>query len=161
MKLVDTIELLTEILVGKKEETRSQKKTRTTNVKTKRKKDLNKTKRSSLQLLCGQVEQNKLIGMAELSIISPVLVVVTGGYLSIFPKIAGNNIDKMSLCDLVCWSFVLVMVGLKYWGTGYEFSLLLFSVNWFWFTVIVYVVIEIPFFIWYCKKHDVSLEMTE
>ena len=37
MKLVDTIELLTEILVGKKEETRSQKKTRTTNVKTKRK----------------------------------------------------------------------------------------------------------------------------
>ena len=37
MKLIDTIELLTEILVGKKEETRSQKKTRTTNVKTKRK----------------------------------------------------------------------------------------------------------------------------
>ena len=33
MKLIDTIELLTEILVGKKEETRSQKKTRTTNVK--------------------------------------------------------------------------------------------------------------------------------
>ena len=37
MKLIDTIELLTGILVGKKEETRSQKKTRTTNVKTKRK----------------------------------------------------------------------------------------------------------------------------
>ena len=37
MKLIDTIELLTEILVGKKEEPRSQKKTRTTNVKTKRK----------------------------------------------------------------------------------------------------------------------------
>ena len=37
MKLIDTIELLTEILVGKKEETPSQKKTRTTYVKTKRK----------------------------------------------------------------------------------------------------------------------------
>ena len=37
MKLLDTIELLTEILVGKKEETSSQKKARTTNVKTKRK----------------------------------------------------------------------------------------------------------------------------
>ena len=36
MKLIDTIELLTEILVGKKEEARSQKKTRTKNVKTKR-----------------------------------------------------------------------------------------------------------------------------
>ena len=37
MKLIDTIELLTEILVGKKEENHSQKKTRTTNIKTKRK----------------------------------------------------------------------------------------------------------------------------
>ena len=36
MKLIDTIELLTEILVGKKEETRSKKKTRTKNMKTKR-----------------------------------------------------------------------------------------------------------------------------
>ncbi len=37
MKLIDTIELLTEILVGKKEETRSQKKTRTVNLKKKTK----------------------------------------------------------------------------------------------------------------------------
>ena len=99
--------------------------------------------------------------MAELSIISPILIVVVGCYLSVFPKIAGKNIEKMSLCDLVCWSFVLVMVGLKYWATGYEFSLLLFSANWFWFTVIVYTAIEIPFFIWYCRKHNVSFEMEE
>ncbi len=97
--------------------------------------------------------------MTELSIISPVLVVILGCYLYIFPKIAGNNIDRISLCDLVSWSFVLVLVGHKYWGSGYEFSLLLFSTNWFWFTVIVYVAIEIPFFIWYCKKYDVSFEM--
>jgi len=99
--------------------------------------------------------------MAELSIISPVLVVVVGCYLSIFPKIAGNNFDKLALCDLTCWAFVLVLVGLKYWGSGYEFSLLLFSTNWFWFTVIVYAAIEIPFFIWYCKKYNVSFEMNE
>ena len=99
--------------------------------------------------------------MAELSIISPVLVVVAGGYLSIFPKIAGNNFDKIALCSLVCWIFIFVLVGRNYWGTGYEFSLFLFSTNWFWFTVIVYAVIEIPFFIWYCKKNDVSLEMKE
>ena len=100
-----------------------------------------------------------MIGMAELSIISPVLIVVAGGYLSIFPKIAGNNFDKIALCSLVCWTFVLVLVGLNYWGSGYEFSLLLFSTNWFWFTVIVNAAIETPFFIWYCKKHDVSFEM--
>ena len=99
--------------------------------------------------------------MAELSIISPVLVVVAGGYLFIFPKIAGKNIDKIALFDLACWVFVFVLVGFKYWGSGYEFSLLLFSTNWFWFTFIVYGGIEIPFFIWYCKKHDVSFEMIE
>ena len=34
------------------------------------------------------------MGMAELSIIAPVLVVVAGAYLSIYPKIAGNNFNK-------------------------------------------------------------------
>ena len=96
------------------------------------------------------------MGMAELSIIAPVLVVVAGGYLSIYPKLAGNNFNKLALCDFVCWSFVLVLVGLKHWGSGYEFSLLLFSTNWFWFTFIVYGAIEVPFLIWYCKKHDVD-----
>ena len=43
MKFIDTIELLTEILVGKKEETRSQKKRRT-DVKTKRKTTKKKSK---------------------------------------------------------------------------------------------------------------------
>ena len=101
------------------------------------------------------------MGMAELSIIAPVLVVVAGGYLSIYPKIAGNNLNKLALCDLGCLAFVYVLVGLKYWGTGYEFSLLLFSTNWFWFTLIVYAAIELPFFIWYCKKYNVSFEMKE
>ena len=36
------------------------------------------------------------MGMAELSIIAPVLVVVVGGYLSIYPKIAGNNFYNLS-----------------------------------------------------------------
>ena len=99
------------------------------------------------------------MGMAELSIIAPVLVVVAGAYLSIYPKIAGNNLNKIALCDLGCSAFVFVLVGLKYWGSGYEFSLLLFSTNWFWFTVIVYFIFDILFFIWYYKKHDVSFEM--
>ena len=96
------------------------------------------------------------MGMAELSIIAPVLVVVVGCYLSIYPKIAGNNLNKLALCELGCLAFVYVLVGLKYWGSGYEFSLLLFSTNWFWFTVIVYTAIEVPFSIWYYKKHDVD-----
>ena len=96
------------------------------------------------------------MGMAELSIMAPVLVVVAGGYLSIYPKIAGNNFNKLSLCCLCCYAFVFVLVGLKHWGSGYEFSLLLFSTNWFWFTLIVYAAIEVPLAIWYFKKHGVD-----
>ena len=96
------------------------------------------------------------MGMAELSIMAPVLVVLAGGYLFIYPNIAGNNFNKISLCDLGCSAFVFVLVGLKYLGSGYEFSLLLFSTNWFWFTLIVYAAIEVPLAIWYCKIHDVD-----
>ena len=99
------------------------------------------------------------MGMAELSIMAPELVVLAGGYLFIYPNIAGNNFNKISLCDLGCSAFVFVLVGLKYWGSGYEFSLLLFSTNWFWFTLIVYAAIEVPLAIWYFKKHGVSFEM--
>ena len=96
------------------------------------------------------------MGMAELSIMAPVLVVVAGGYLFIYPNIAGNNFNKLSLCCLCCYAFVFVLVGLKHWGSGYEFSLLLFSTNWFWFTLIVYAAIEVPLAIWYFKKHGVD-----
>ncbi|WP_108946227.1 hypothetical protein [Shewanella halifaxensis] len=97
--------------------------------------------------------------MTELSIIGLVFVVVIVGYLSIYPKIAGNNFNKLSLCDLVSSSFVMILVGLKYWGSGYEFSLLIFSVNWFWFTFVVYAIIEVPIAIWYFKKHAVVIDI--
>ncbi len=99
------------------------------------------------------------MGMAELLIIGLVLAVVALGYLSIYPKLAGNNFNKISLCDIASSSFVMILVGLKFWGSGYEFSLLLFNANWFWFTFIVYAIIEVPIAIWYFKKHAVVIDM--
>ena len=99
--------------------------------------------------------------MAEFSILAPVLIIIAGSYLSIFPKIAGNSLDKIALYDVGCYAFALVLSGYKYWGTAADFNVLLFNTNWFWFTVISYAVLEIPFFIWYCKKHNVSFEIKE
>ncbi|GIU20235.1 MULTISPECIES: hypothetical protein [unclassified Shewanella] len=99
------------------------------------------------------------MGMAELSIIGLVLAVVVLGYFSIYPKLAGNDFNKISLCDIASSSFVMILVGLKYWGSGYDFSLLFFSANWFWFTFIVYAVIEVPIAVWYFKKHAVVIDI--
>lgn len=99
--------------------------------------------------------------MNELSILAPILIIVTGSYLSIFPKVAGNSIDKVALYDIGCYAFALILSGYKYWGTAVDFNLILFETNWFWFTVITYAVFETPFLIWYIKRHNVSFNIKE
>ena len=99
--------------------------------------------------------------MNELSILVPVLIVVAGSYLSIFPKIAGNSIDKIAIYDIGFYIFALILSGNKYWGTAIDFNLILFETNWFWFTIITYAVFETPFLIWYIKRHNVSFFIDE
>lgn len=93
----------------------------------------------------------------EFMIIILSLVVLLVAYLSVYPKLAGNNVNKIALYDFFISAFILVLVGTKYWGTGYEFNIIVTQVNWFWFTFIIYGIVEIPLMIWYYIKHDVSL----
>ncbi|GIU35891.1 hypothetical protein L2719_11945 [Shewanella schlegeliana] len=98
------------------------------------------------------------MGAAELSIVALIAVVVVVSYLSIYPKVAGSNINRLLWCDIAISAFVLTLVGIKYWGSGQEFSLLLLDVNWFWFTLIVYLIIEVPMAMWYAKKHNITMD---
>ncbi len=65
------------------------------------------------------------------------------------------RLKKIAKNDLAASGIVLIVAGSIFWGSGEQFSLLLFSVNWFWFTLIAYAVIEIPIMLWYFQKHDV------
>ncbi|MCG9729666.1 hypothetical protein L1D44_07360 [Shewanella sp. Isolate13] len=96
--------------------------------------------------------------MAELSIVALIAVVVVVSYLSIYPKVAGSDITRLLWCDIAISAFVLTLVGGKYWGSGEAFSLLLLDVNWFWFTLIVYLIMEVPMAMWYAKKHNIAKE---
>ena len=80
--------------------------------------------------------------MPELSIIALIAIVIAMSYLSIYPKVAGSHINRLFWCDIGVSAFVLLLVGLKYWGSGHEFSLLMFDTNWFWFTLILYLAIK-------------------
>ncbi|WP_245603098.1 hypothetical protein [Shewanella fidelis] len=95
--------------------------------------------------------------MAELSIIALVAGVLALCYLSVYPKLAGSNFNRLSMCDIVVTIIVFCLVGSKYWGADFQFDLLLFHTNWFWFTLVVYAFFEIPLGLWYFKKHGVKI----
>jgi hypothetical protein len=97
------------------------------------------------------------MGFPELQIIVLNLIIVLVAYLSIYPKLAGSNFNKISIYDVFTSGFSLLVVGLNYWGSGQEFNLLVTNTNWFWFTLITYLVIEIPVMIWYFKKNKVKV----
>lgn len=83
------------------------------------------------------------------------MVVIAVAYLFVYPKFCGSDGKKIANNDLAASGIVLVVAGSIFWGSDEQFSLLLFSVNWFWFTLITYAAIEIPVLLWYFKKHDV------
>lgn len=93
----------------------------------------------------------------ELSIILLNLVIILVAYLSIYPKLSGNSLNKISFYDIFASGFALLVVGLNYWGSGYEFNLLISNTNWFWFTFVTYGTIEIPIMVWYFKKQKVKV----
>jgi len=92
----------------------------------------------------------------ELTIITLNAVILLIAYLSVYPKIAGRDINKVAFCDLLASGLALMIVGSKYWGTGLIFNVsfmqLNMQTNWFWFTFISYAVLEIPLALWYFRS---------
>ncbi len=88
---------------------------------------------------------------AEFSIILVNAVIILIAYVSVYPKLAGKNLNKVALFDCVASGLALVIVASKYWGTSVEFDFLMVELNWFWFTLLSYSVIEIPVALWYFK----------
>ena len=91
----------------------------------------------------------------ELIIIGLNVVIMFIAYFFVYPKFCGANGIKIAINDLIASVVVLVIAGSMFWSTGQQFSLVLFSVNWFWFTLITYFILEIPLMLWYDKKYDV------
>lgn len=91
----------------------------------------------------------------ELSVIALNTAVVLIAYFFVYPRYCGADFKKISNNDLIASLIPLFIVGSIFWGTDQAFSMILFSLNWFWFTVLTYLIIEIPLIVWYVKKYDV------
>jgi hypothetical protein len=91
----------------------------------------------------------------ELLIIIVNVVVICIAYFFVYPRFCGSDGNKIASNDLIATAIPLLIAGYNYWGTGVEFSLIVTTVNWFWFTLSSYFIIEIPLMLWYFKKNDV------
>ena len=84
------------------------------------------------------------------------VVIVCIAYFIVYPKVAGSDLRKIAINDFFASSISLAIAGYLFWNTGREFSVVVTNVNWFWFTILTYLAVEIPFSMWYAKKFKVS-----
>ena len=66
----------------------------------------------------------------------------------------GNNISKLMQNDFLATATSVIVAGFLFWGTDHQFDLLVGVVNWFLFSVVIFLMMEVPFALWYLKKFD-------
>lgn len=89
----------------------------------------------------------------ELAVILLNSTLIVLAYFWFYPRVAGANLQKVALFDLLTTAIALLIVGFKFWGSCYPFELVGFHLNWFWFTLLTYLVLEIPLSLWYLKRY--------
>lgn len=89
--------------------------------------------------------------MNELIVIAIVLATLSIAYLWVYPTFAGRNVTLMSYMD-IGFTFVPVAVSaLIFWQSDPVFRVFGLELNWFIYSILAYMVIEIPVFILYVK----------
>lgn len=91
---------------------------------------------------------------AALLIINAVILGVA--YLGIYPSFKTITLTKVAVVDSVLSGLSLLVAGALFWGTGVEFSMLLFSTNWFGFSILTMLLMELPLFHWFCQKRGLK-----
>lgn len=85
------------------------------------------------------------------------LIVLWLGFKVLHPRMAGKNIKRLLINDLLASCCALLVAGSLYSGSGIRFSLIFIDLGWFGFTLITYSLMEIPFFKGYLRKHNIDL----
>jgi len=93
--------------------------------------------------------------LPEFMIVSLNLLLLLAAYLYLYPRLVEDDIHKLSLYDLFVSLVSLIAAGFLFWGSEYRFSMLFFETNWFWFTIASYLLLEIPFVLWYAKRYHI------
>jgi hypothetical protein len=90
---------------------------------------------------------------AEVLLIILNFVIVLISYFFIYPVFAGRNINKLVVNDCLAMLLSLFIAFTLYGDTRYDFTLVFFETNWFWFSLSTFMLIETPFALRYIKKY--------
>ncbi len=93
----------------------------------------------------------------ELQILILNAVILGVAYLGIYPTLREKTLNKIMVIDLVLTGLALLVAGGWFMGGGVAFSLVLFEANWVIFTLVTLFVMEVPVFLWFAKRHGISL----
>ena len=89
--------------------------------------------------------------MNEFLIVFVILATLAISYLWIYPTFVGENVKVMVWLDVLLTGIPLALAAVLFWVSDPVFSLFGFETNWFFFTLIVMLIIELPIFLLYLK----------
>ena len=101
--------------------------------------------------------QNYITQFPEITILIINLTFILVSYLLIYPEWAKDDINKIMKLDIFFSLLSMIVVGLIFWNSNNSFNIFITTVNWFWFYLITYFIIESWFFAWYKKKYNVNM----
>ncbi len=91
---------------------------------------------------------------AKILILNATIVLIA--YLGIYPTMKRLTAGRMMAVDLVLSALALGLAAGLFAGRGTRFSLWLFSVNWAAFSILTMAAMEIPLFLWFCRRYGIS-----
>jgi len=80
-------------------------------------------------------------------------VILGVAYFYVYPRFAGADTQRLAINDLIANGGALLVVGMSYGGTEQRFTLLFAEVGWFGFTLVAFLLMELPLFVWYSRRY--------
>jgi hypothetical protein len=77
-------------------------------------------------------------------------------YLWVYPGLTRKTMNLILAYDTAISCAALLVAGLLFWGSGTSFNLILINGNWFAFSIITLMLMELPLFAWFARKHDLD-----
>ncbi len=91
----------------------------------------------------------------ELLVILLNLSILSFSYIWFFPRIAGADAIKLAKYDLISFLVSIIISGFFFYGSYIELNAIFTTLNWFWFTMLTFFILEIPFALWYFNKNGI------
>ena len=92
----------------------------------------------------------------ELRIILFLIAAFGFAYVAVYPRLGVQRLGALLAYDAVISAVVFLCIAVAYAGQGLSFVMLGLPLPWWAFTVLAGVVIEIPFYFWFCSRHGID-----